>query len=76
MKAILLLAVIATAIATTDFSDFKKIEKSELGKTLMDTIAVQLTNGAPLDNLFDMLFVLEHRYQDDQREDDAENRRF
>jgi len=40
MKAILLIALIASAFATTDFSEFKKIEKRELGKTLMNTIAI------------------------------------
>ena len=76
MRAMLIIAVLATAFAATDFSQFIAIEQTELGRTLMDTIAVQLNTGSPLDALFDMLFTLEHRYQDDQKEDDLANRNF
>jgi hypothetical protein len=39
MKAIILVALVAAAFAT-NFAQFEAIEKTELGKTLFDTIAV------------------------------------
>jgi hypothetical protein len=53
--------VIGAAVAT-NFAQFEAIEKSELGKTLFDTIAVELNSGEPLEHLFNMLYELEDRY--------------
>jgi hypothetical protein len=61
MRGLLLLAVIGAAVAT-NFAQFEAIEKSELGKTLFDTIAVELNSGEPLEHLFNMLYELEDRY--------------
>jgi hypothetical protein len=62
MKAILLIAVLAATAFCTNFSEFEAIEKTPLGKTLFDTIAVELNTGEPLDHLFDLLYTLEDRY--------------
>lgn len=75
MKIAILIALVAIASAT-NFSQFEAMEKTELGKTLFNTIAVELNSGEPLDHLFDMLYELEDRYIADQKEDDANNRAF
>ncbi|CAK65387.1 unnamed protein product (macronuclear) [Paramecium tetraurelia] len=75
MKNIIILVLVATAFAT-NLSAFEKIEKSRLGKTLLNTIALHMQTGEPLERVFQTLYDLEERYQNDQREDDAENKVF
>jgi hypothetical protein len=41
MKSIVLLVLLATAFAT-NLAAFEKLEKSKLGKTLLNTIAIQM----------------------------------
>jgi hypothetical protein len=55
---------------------FQAIENSKLGKTLLDTIAIQLSTGEPLERVFQTLYDLEDRYVADQKEDDEDNRSF
>jgi len=78
MRAILLIAVLATAALATQYAEFDKIDSTKLGKTLLDTIAVQLqsNSGEPLDYLFGLLYDLEDRYAQEQKEDDAINSAF
>jgi predicted nucleic acid-binding Zn-ribbon protein len=78
MRAILLIAVLATAAIASQYAEFEQIEKTKLGKTLLDTIAVQLQSntGEPLEYLFGLLYDLEDRYVADQKEDDANNHAF
>ncbi|CAK73747.1 unnamed protein product (macronuclear) [Paramecium tetraurelia] len=75
MKSIIILVLVATAFAT-NLAAFEKLEKSKLGKTLLNTIAIQMQTGEPLERIFQTLYDLEDRYQNDQREDDAENKAF
>ena len=75
MKSIVLLVLVATAFAT-NLAAFEKIDQSKLGKTLLNTIAIQMQTGEPLERIFQTLYDLEERYQADQREDDAENKAF
>jgi len=75
MKAILFVALLATAFAT-NLAMFEALEKSPLGKTLLDTIAIQLSTGEPLERVFQTLYDLEDRYVADQKEDDENNRVF
>ncbi|CAD8102008.1 unnamed protein product [Paramecium sonneborni] len=79
MKAILLLVLACTALATTETEYIQlihKIDATPFGRTLFDTIYLQLETGDPLDRLLNTLSDLEDRYQQEQREDDAENREF
>ena len=41
MKSVVLLVLLATAFAT-NLAAFEKLEKSKLGKTLLNTIAIQM----------------------------------
>jgi hypothetical protein len=68
--------VIATSVLASKFAQFEAIEKTELGRTLFDSIAVELSSGEPLEHLFGMLYELEDRYIADQKEDDARNQAF
>ncbi|CAD8073969.1 unnamed protein product [Paramecium primaurelia] len=79
MKPILLLVLACTAFATTETEYIQmihKIDATPFGRTLFDTIYLQLETGDPLDRLLNTLSDLEDRYQQEQREDDAENREF
>lgn len=59
MKAFLLFALVATLAFSSEYTQFETLEKTKLGKTLFDTIAVQLNTGEPLDYLFSLLHDLE-----------------
>jgi len=48
--------LIAVSAFATGFEEFERIEKTELGRTLFDTIAVELNSGEPLDHLFELLY--------------------
>lgn len=61
MKSIVLLVLVATAFAV-NLAAFEKLEKSKLGKTLLNTIAIQMQTGEPLERIFSTLYDLEERY--------------
>lgn len=67
MKAVLVFALLATIALSSKYSEFETIEKSKLGKTLFDTIAIQLSTGEPLEYLFTLLHGLEDQYLSDQK---------
>ncbi|CAK72709.1 unnamed protein product (macronuclear) [Paramecium tetraurelia] len=75
MKTTLLLVLVACAFATNT-ALFDRIEQSDLGRTLLNTIAIQMTTGEPLERIFQTLYDLEDRYIADQKEDDANNQAF
>ncbi|CAD8046918.1 unnamed protein product [Paramecium primaurelia] len=75
MKTILLLVLVA-CVFTTNTALFDRIESSDLGRTLLNTIAIQMTTGEPLERIFQTLYDLEDRYIADQKEDDANNQAF
>jgi hypothetical protein len=65
MKTILIaLLIIGAAIAAESDvkSIVKRIDQSRFGKTLLDTIYLQLQTGDPLDRLLTTLSELEDRY--------------
>ena len=72
MKAILFIIFFTSALA----SRLEEIDATPFGKTLFNTIAVELETNEPLDHLFDMLYDLEDRYIADQKEDDLINKSF
>ncbi|CAD8170012.1 unnamed protein product [Paramecium octaurelia] len=79
MKTILLLVLACAALATTETEYIQlihRIDATPFGRTLFDTIYLQLETGDPLDRLLNTLSDLEDRYQQEQREDDVENREF
>ncbi|CAK65585.1 unnamed protein product (macronuclear) [Paramecium tetraurelia] len=79
MKSVFLLVLACTAFATSETEYIQlihRIDATPFGRTLFDTIWLQLETGDPLDRLLNTLSDLEDRYQQEQREDDAENREF
>ncbi|CAD8155636.1 unnamed protein product [Paramecium octaurelia] len=79
MKTIILaLALIALVSSTqSDVIDtIKKIDQSPFGRTLFDTIWLELQTGDPLDRLVSTLTDLEDRYVAEQKEDDAKNQEY
>ncbi|KAM3144971.1 hypothetical protein pb186bvf_002976 [Paramecium bursaria] len=77
MKVLMIVALLATAaFATSLTQQFQALENSELGRTLLNTIAIQMQTGEPLERVFQTLYDLEDRYIADQKEDDENNRVF
>ncbi|KAM3129282.1 hypothetical protein pb186bvf_018661 [Paramecium bursaria] len=79
MKTLVLL-VLATAVfgmtETEYIQQIHRIDATQFGRTLFDTIWLQLEAGDPLDRLLQTLHDLEDRYFAEQKEDDAANRDF
>jgi hypothetical protein len=48
----------------------QKIEKSKFGRTLLDTIQLQLQAGDPVEDLIHLLQDMEDKLQEEQGEDD------
>jgi hypothetical protein len=65
-------------MATQDevFAQIKRIGETPIGRTLFDTIWLQLQANEPLDRLLGTLHDLEDRYIAEQKEDDASHRDF
>ena len=78
MRALAIVALLATAAFASQYAEFEALDKTKLGKTLIDTIAVQLNSntGEPIDYLFDLLHDLEDRYAGEQKEEDGTQRDF
>lgn len=61
MKVLAVIAIaclIATSFATTDeevYDKLHKMENSKYGKTLLDTIQLQITSNGPVEDLIRML---------------------
>jgi hypothetical protein len=70
-------ALLATAAFASQYAEFEALDKTKLGKTLIDTIAVQLNSntGEPIEYLFDLLHDLEDRYASEQKEEDQNPKR-
>lgn len=69
-----ILALAFTVHAVTDeevYTSMKKMETSRYGKTLLDTIQLQLTAGGPVEDLIRMLQQTEDELQAEQDADDA-----
>ena len=58
MKAILFIILFAFTLA----SRLEEIDATPFGKTLFDTIAIELATNESLDHLFDILYDLEDKY--------------
>jgi hypothetical protein len=77
MKVLALLvitALIASSIATSDedvYKTLRKMETSKFGKTILDTIALQLTTSDQVEDLIKLLQGIEKKLADQQAEDDA-----
>jgi hypothetical protein len=76
MKVLALLAVtllIASSYATSEEEVYKtlsKMENSKFGKTILDTIALQLTTTDQVEDLIKLLQGIEKKLADQQAEDD------
>lgn len=65
MKAILLLALVGACFAMTEteyIQQIHRIDATVFGRTLFDTIQLQLEAGDPLDRLLQTIHDLEDRY--------------
>jgi len=75
-SALLLIAfcVVGTFALTEDqqsMNRLKEIEQSRFGKTILDTIQIQLASGDPIEDLIDMLKQVENSIQTEQKDDDS-----
>jgi predicted nucleic acid-binding Zn-ribbon protein len=62
------------ADSTQDAADMAKLEqlsKTQFGKTLLDTIQLQLASGDPMDDLIELLREIYNFVQNEQNDDDA-----
>ncbi|CAK79629.1 unnamed protein product (macronuclear) [Paramecium tetraurelia] len=72
----LALIVLASSTQADIIAKIKKIDNSPFGRTLFDTIWLELQTGDPLDRLIQTLTDLEDRYVAEQKEDDARNHEY
>lgn len=76
MKVILVFALIALSAFAVEKSDeeayftLQQIEKSKFGRTLLDTIQLQLEAGDAVEDLIHLLQDMEDKLQEEQGEDD------
>jgi len=71
---LLVLPNIFAVESAQDAADFAKLDamsKTNFGKTILDTIQLQLASGDPVDNLIDLLREIYNFIQGEQNEDDA-----
>jgi len=62
------------AVTAEDAADIAKLEKiyaSNFGKTILDTIHLQLASGDPMDDLIELLREIYNFVQNEQNEDDS-----
>ncbi|CAD8109242.1 unnamed protein product [Paramecium primaurelia] len=79
MKTIILALALIVLVSSTQadvIDTIKKIDQSPFGRTLFDTIWLELQTGDPLDRLVSTLTDLEDRYVAEQKEDDAKNQEY
>jgi len=65
--------VIGSFAVETDeeaYLTLRKIEQSKFGRTLLDTIQLQLEAGDPVEDLLNLLKEMENKIQEEQGEDD------
>ena len=70
--ALIALAIMGTMASEEDdtYYTLQQIEKTKFGKTLLDTIQLELSNGGPVEDLIDMLKDIEEEMENAQDEDD------
>ncbi|CAK88427.1 unnamed protein product (macronuclear) [Paramecium tetraurelia] len=72
---ILVLCLIALAIADK-FDQFRAFDEDEFGRTLIDTLQMQMSTGEPIARFIEIMRNLETSIENEQKEDDKTNNEY
>ncbi|CAD8189503.1 unnamed protein product [Paramecium pentaurelia] len=72
---ILVLCLIALAIADK-FDQFRAFDEDEFGRTLIDTLQMQMSTGEPIARFIEIMRNLETSIENEQKEDDKANNEY
>ncbi|CAK59982.1 unnamed protein product (macronuclear) [Paramecium tetraurelia] len=72
---ILVLCLIALAIADK-FDQFRAFDQDEFGRTLIDTLQMQMSTGEPIARFIEIMRNLETSIENEQKEDDKANNEY
>lgn len=72
---ILLLALVVLA-AADQYDVYREIDSDEFGKTLIDTLQMQMSTGEPISRFTEIMRNLETSIEQEQKGDDKENNQY
>ncbi|CAD8105700.1 unnamed protein product [Paramecium sonneborni] len=73
---ILVFCLLALTIAADKFDQFRAFDEDEFGRTLIDTLQMQMSTGEPIARFIEIMRNLETSIENEQKEDDKANNEY